>query len=391
MTSPAVAGAASDAPRTEFTPVPIVGGSSDIGFGGGAIASVARIAPGFDPYLYRFEFATTTMVKVQDGGVVVPFHDDYALLSMPHLIRRRLKLDLRVSYTLEATQKFYGIGNATSIPNERSLNDPVYEYDRARSSATANGFLRLAGPVSLQLWIAFTQNWLDIPAGTKLSDDAINGSPTVRSLIPTLDSHAVVTFTYGIEADTRNDKVSPTRGHYHATRVDVSPGGTGGLPHRWGRWNTNLRSYVPLGTDGSAIAFHAVSDLLFGDAPFYELARIDGSSALGGPNGVRGVPASRYAGRLKFLAGVELRKTLFSFHFFAKKNRFGVAAFVDAGRVFATYSPHPELDGSSLGLKLGIGGGARVYAGQSFVLRADVAWSPDARPIAAYLNAGHAF
>jgi hypothetical protein len=44
-----------------------------------------------------------------------------------------------------------------------------------------------------------------------------------------------------------------------------------------------------------------------------------------------------------------------------------------------------------LGLKVGLGLGARITAGGSFVLRADVAWSKDANPIGAYLAAGQMF
>jgi hypothetical protein len=51
----------------------------------------------------------------------------------------------------------------------------------------------------------------------------------------------------------------------------------------------------------------------------------------------------------------------------------------------------PELDGEGLGLKYGLGGGLRLLGGKTFVLRVDVAWSPDARPISAYLAAGHVF
>jgi outer membrane protein assembly factor BamA len=307
------------------------------------------------------------------------------------LIRNRLKVDARVSYTYEATQKYYGIGNATPVPDDRSLDDPIYEYNRGHATARANGTLQLWGPFALELWIAYTQNWMNVAPGTKLAADATSGSPTVRSLIPTLDSHGVITFTYGLEFDTRNDEVSPTRGVFNATRIEVSPGGTSDIPHHFGRWNTTLRAYAPLWTDSTSLACRLVSDLLFGEAPFYELARIDDSSAIGGPRGVRGVPASRYTGMIKFLAGLELRQTLFSFHFLSKENRLGAAAFADAGRAFATYSTEPELDGTSVGLKVGLGAGLRLLAGQSFVLRADVAWSPDARPVGAYLNAGQTY
>lgn len=88
---------------------------------------------------------------------------------------------------------------------------------------------------------------------------------------------------------------------------------------------------------------------------------------------------------------IELRAYVVDFDFLDKINRLGFVVFVDCGRVWAEYRSRPELDGTTIGLKYGLGAGVRVLGGQSFVLRADVAWSPDARPIGAYLAAGHAF
>lgn len=379
--------------ETEFTPAPIIGGSSDIGFGGGVIASYAKVKPGMepDPSLYRIQFATTTTVKSELGKIKIPFQDDYVLVHLPHLFYDLLELDLRVSFTHEATQKYYGIGNAVTVPENVSLNDPFYEYKRTHAAASADGTLHIARPVSLLLRIAYVQNWLDVPPNTKLVQDSLHGSETVRNLLEPFDAHGVVTFSYGIAFDTRDDRVTSTRGQYHTTRVDLSPGGAPGVPQRWAEWNTNLRWYFPIGTDGSALALRAMADLLFGSPPFYELSRFDDTGALGGPSGVRGIPAQRYSGMIKLLGNIELRKMLFDFHFLSKMNRFGIAAFADTGRVFATYSAQPALDGTSLGLKLGVGGGMRVAAGKSFVLRADAAWSPDARPLSVYIAAGQSF
>ena len=377
--------------KTEFTPVPIVGGSSDIGFGGGLVVSLARVEPQSKPYLYRVELATTTTVKSELGNLKIPYQDDYVLLSLPHAVRNRLKLELRAAFTHEATEKYYGIGNAVMVPENRSLDDPFYEYERTHVTLSADGTLRVAGPIWLLLWISYVQTWLDVPPNTKLAEDAVAGSPTVRSLVTTFAPQGVVTFSYGVAFDTRDDEVAPVSGQYHTARVDLSPGGAPGVPQRWGRFDVNFRWYVPMGKDGSSVGFHLVSDLLFGDPPFYELFRFDDMGAFGGPSGVRGVPVQRYGGMIKLIGNVEVRKMLFPFHFLSKENHFGVAAFVDTGRAFTTYSSHPELDGTSLGLKLGLGAGARVLAGQSFVLRADVAWSPDARPLGVYVAAGRTF
>jgi hypothetical protein len=106
---------------------------------------------------------------------------------------------------------------------------------------------------------------------------------------------------------------------------------------------------------------------------------------------VRGVPAQRYYGKIKAFSNVELRSELFSLRILGEDRRFGLAAFCDFGRVWTDYRAHPELDGTGWGLKYGLGGGLRIASGESFVLRADVGWSPDAHPVSAYLVSGHAF
>jgi hemolysin activation/secretion protein len=139
------------------------------------------------------------------------------------------------------------------------------------------------------------------------------------------------------------------------------------------------------------LALRGVLDALLGVPPFYELSRIDGTEALGSGRGVRGIPAGRYYGRYKVLANVELRSELVRFHALDKDNILGVTVFADGGRVWSDLPSSRLLDGGSVGLKVGLGGGLRVTAGESFVVRADVAWSRDARPLCAYLLAGQLF
>jgi hypothetical protein len=88
---------------------------------------------------------------------------------------------------------------------------------------------------------------------------------------------------------------------------------------------------------------------------------------------------------------LELRSQLWEFHLFDKENKLGFAVFADAGRLWADYRSLPELDGDGLGLKVGLGAGPRLLAGKSFVLRADVAWSPTEGGISGYLAPGHLF
>jgi hypothetical protein len=106
---------------------------------------------------------------------------------------------------------------------------------------------------------------------------------------------------------------------------------------------------------------------------------------------VRGIPSDRYHGKRKLFGNLEARSSLWSFFVRGSPYTLGVTAFIDGGRLWADTRPAPELDGSGLGLKYGLGGGLRLRKGETFVLRADLAWSPDARPFGFYFLAGHMF
>ena len=99
-------------------------------------------------------------------------------------------------------------------------------------------------------------------------------------------------------------------------------------------------------------------DVLVGNPPFAELPRWGDSYAVGGQSGVRGVPAQRYYGKVKVIGNLEARAHFFNFRFLGKDLTLGGAAFADGGRVWADTTPHPELDGTGLGIKYGLGGGA---------------------------------
>jgi hypothetical protein len=174
-------------------------------------------------------------------------------------------------------------------------------------------------------------------------------------------------------------------------RLDLAPGATESVPYRWARANLTLREHVPLIAKRLVLSVRLVVDSLLGQPPFYELARYDGTSAIGGGKGVRGIPARRYHGTFKAFSNLELRCRVVTFDLFDKPHQLGVVGFVDGGRVWADYHRLSELDGNGPGLKLGFGGGLRLGAGKSFVLRADVATSPDSGKVAGYLGAGHIF
>jgi hypothetical protein len=164
------------------------------------------------------------------------------------------------------------------------------------------------------------------------------------------------------------------------------------LPYSYQQLNATARFFFTPWTRWLTISWRIVGDALLGSPPFYELGRFDENPALGGARGVRGVPALRYYGKVKVLENFELRSEVWSFSLWRKPMVLGVGAFADGGRLWAELGRrHPELDGSGWGLKYGLGGGLRLQEGETFVVRFDVAWSPDAHPVGVYFTAGEIF
>jgi outer membrane protein assembly factor BamA len=375
--------------HNDVTVVPYAGGDSDIGFGGGAMFSVARMTKRYEPYLWRFESVSLVTFKA-DPKLELPYIDAYAKASFPHVIKDRMSLELKLSYTREDL-KYFGLGNASKIPEDVPLSDPRYAYRREHPSIYVRSGTRLLGALTLLLGISYTHNWLTIPNDTLLAMERDHGTPREREELGPSENHGVFELSYGLGWDDRDNPVAPERGQYHTARVDLAPGGTELVPERWARVDLALRFYVPIVRRRVTLAIRVVSDMLFGDPPFYELQRYDDTAAIGGGNGVRGVPGQRYYGKMKVFSNFELRTRLFDFKLFGQKDAFGLAAFTDVGRVWSDWPADPALDGHGLGLKLGIGAGVRVYGGKSFVVRGDIAWSPDARPIGGYLAPGEIF
>lgn len=393
VTSPA---RADDEPRahTEFGVLPLIGGDSDLGFGGGALLSITRVEPGWVPYRWQLEMGAVATFKRPDTGWEMPYQDAYVMLNFPRFISNRLRLELRPSYTRELNQTYYGIGNASVAPERGPMGQSqrdYFEYGRMHPTLSLRMLIRLDRVFFLQLGTSLTYNELDVHPGSKLDQDRRSSDPRIRSFFGPLGPHLVHFFEYSALFDSRDNEVSPIRGMYHQLRVRLSPGGVMPFPYRYGQVNATARFYATPVRRWLTIAARVVGDVLFGDPPFYELARFEDTFALGGVRGVRGVPAPRYYGKIKLFGNLESRSELAVFTLFGLPCTLSGVLFIDAGRLWSDWHADSELDGVGPGIKFGFGGGLRVQQGTAFVVRGDIAWSPDARPIGAYLTAGQIF
>ena len=111
--------------RTEFGALPAINYDTDLGFGFGAIASVARFATGYRPYKWRLELQAYATVKRAPGkGAEFPFHDDYINMDFPGLLENRLRITARVGFRKFANTGYYGFGNAAKFDKPWETLDP---------------------------------------------------------------------------------------------------------------------------------------------------------------------------------------------------------------------------------------------------------------------------
>ena len=378
--------------KTEFGIVPIAGGNTDYGLGGGFLTNVARLDPGVSPYAWRLEAAAFITFKAKDAAPsewVNPYQDYYFLLTVPHFLHERLRLELRPSYTRETTQLYYGLGNASVAPPDEipgrdfygrahpTLSDPAALGPRGRRLRRARRRLHRE---LVRARSAEHARHRHEHGRARRARAAGHGHPPRRAA-----RRERADLRHARLRDRARSRASTTSSRSATARRSATTCRTSTV-----RPTRRCASTVPF-TERLGLAIRAVGDWQFGDVPFYELARYEDTFAFGGVNGVRGIPGQRYYGRIKLFSNVELRSRLLDFTWFRKPYALGGALFTDFGRLWTDFASHPELDGSGLGLKYGVGGGVRLQQGKTFVIRVDVAWSPDARPIGAYLTAGHAF
>jgi hypothetical protein len=372
--------------------VPLVGGDTDIGFGGGFIGSLARPSPGATPFRWKLEGALLATFKVQQGPrLQAPFQDAFLQLIENGLLSGRLRLEFRAAFTRETNLRYYALGNAAVDPPGRDQRARDL-FTRIHPAGRVRARVNLGGPMHVVLGTMYIQNWVTFGADSTLLRDATQGSERVREILQVDRRHGLHLLEGGLVIDTRDDEVSPATGQYHQIELRASPWQTRALPYRYLGLSAVTRGYLSVVTDRLVIAGRLVGDLQIGDIPFYELSRFDETSALGGSKYLRGVPSNRYYGKRKLIGNAEVRSQLYRRDIRGSRYELGVTVFLDAGRVWATtVRSAPELDGRGLGLKYGVGGGLRLQKDQTFVLRADLAWSPDARPLGGYFLAGHLF
>jgi hypothetical protein len=407
--------------RLEFGALPAVNYDSDLGFGFGAIASLARFAPGYRPYRWRLELLLQATVKRAPGkGAEFPFHDDYLNFDVPDLARGRLRITGRVGFRKFADTGYYGFGNASASEAPWTQIDPDEDLDAYRAARRYHRYDHiyplLLFNARVRLWdrstpaqrrrvealvgVNATYNVVRPYPGSKLEQDIARAradDPDGRALAGLLrgtDPNMLLVLSVGALFDTRDHEYTPTRGTFTELSLRSSPGVQQDL--RYAAVTLNSAWYRSLVGEYLSVAMRGVVDVIGGQAPFYELTRFGALMPRDGPGGgwsLRGVPRQRYAGKIKLIHNLELRSLFWRFR--VRRSRFvvGAVAFLDAARIWADFG-RTELGGESVDggtFKLGTGAGLRVRWGEAFLLRFDGAYSPTEGTPGFYVDVGHVF
>lgn len=373
-----------DKTGTEIGILPLIGGDTDNGFGVGAIGSIASFDSTHTPYKWQVQFAT--FIAAKDSITSPSYEDAFINLIAPQMLDRRLRLELRPSFTRETALRFFGLGNNVQIPANTDRTRDFYTRLHPQLAVLTRWKLDPRSPWSVIAAAQYLYN--------RVSEDPAS---TLAMQLPTIDPkadtpHSVLRLETGAAYDSRDNEIAPNRGMFHTFEIRMSPHLGSPFPYQYEQADVQLRFYRTVMPQRMVLAVRVVGDFMLGDVPFYELSRYEDTSAIGGSLGVRGVPGYTFYGKAKAFANVELRTAITNFNFWDKKYRFGIATFVDGGRIWSDLRhSRPDLDGTGLGLHYGVGAGIRLQQGRAFLIRADLAWSPDASPIAGYVLADHIF
>ena len=367
--------------KTEWGIFPEASFDTDVGFGVGVIGNVARLEPGMDPWKFRVTAqAFLTFGRAPDGRFRVPYTNNYLDFDMPALAGGRLRITGRAYLRRQTNSPWYGVGNLSVASPDRAAGR-FHEYDHLFPGLRVDAWLRVTDAFAVVAGGKVQWNWISSADGSLVSEQG-PGLVGARR-------HGLLQVQGGVLYDTRDDEPAPVRGVFAELTLRagaVAEEGTG-----YGGLNANARFYQPILRDRLILAGRVMADVLIGDPPFYELGRFAGTrpEEVFGAYGVRGLPQRRYAGKVRLLGNLELRARVATFRLLKIRWTVGGLGFVDAGRVWAGLRPRPDLDGRTLGLKVGAGFGLRVRMGTSFVLRGDFAWSADGSGV--YVDVNHIF
>jgi hypothetical protein len=166
-----------------------------------------------------------------------------------------------------------------------------------------------------------------------------------------------------VSYDSRDNIAVPKKGMYWNTRITGNQE-VNGEHDRYGKVQTEFRSYFNPGNGGFVVANRVGGGTTFGNPEFFQLMQ------LGGVHNLRGYHSNRFTGKTMAYESLDLRLKLFDFTSYIVPGSFGLLAFNDVGRVW-----YPGQ--SSDKWHYGYGGGIYVVPADLILIQAAVGISKE--------------
>lgn len=391
--------------RWGFGLVPRIVYNSDFGLGLGVRGSLFWYRWGQKPY--------KTSISFQVYGTTRLVQEHYLRIDAIDAFNLPMRIFAELGYFQSITQNYCGTGNlvlcdeATArraaalrglgdVETERFV-DRFYKLRYLAPYAKATTALRVARlPDPLSVFIGHRATYyqpgdlVDENGDQRPDLFAYPGSLFDRAF-PDGQAGLASVSTVGVFLDGRDNEPAPRRGYLVEGSV------RGAHPFMGSRFtffggSLIARSYVPLGTRDLVLASRFVLDVMVGDPPVPELFLVGGmleTVAYGGQDMGRGIRVQRYMGRVKTVMQQEVRYELPTFTILEQKLRPGIAAFLDVGRVGDSIVDRVT---PILPLHMGFGVSVRIAWNENFVMRLDLALSPDeGYAPTAYSGPGHPY
>lgn len=231
---------------------------------------------------------------------------------------RELRLYGRFDYSIDSSNRFFGIGPDTPESGESNytLNTLKYRFHFGVP-------LRTGSPLFANLGQKFE--------ASEVQDGGIDTLPSIGALYPEhgpTERHQDSAWRLFLSYDTRDSHVTTTRGTYAELFGETSRRGFLS-EYNYHRYGADLRRFLGFGEQSRLVtAARARFEHLTGSAPFWSLPQ------MGGKYLHRGYGTGRYTDRGLLVLGLEERVRLYSTKISGVRAEFGLDPFVELGTVF---------------------------------------------------------
>jgi len=347
--------------------IPLAWPSSVNGFTYGVTALAQNIRRQ-DPHLVQLEAQLLTSARGR--------WDNFLIADVPHMFDGSFRSVFGVRYKKDFDSRFFGIGNDTTVDQQRIEDDDVlYQNNRTRPIVDLIFLKRFGKYFSTGPTMGFKWMTIFAPPGSLLAFESplgIGGGNTHylgwAMVISTLDFEAY-----------------PSDGVWHEIFYAYYNEFIGS-DYNFQAATYTYRRYLRL-ADELILAYRNLFEVLWGEVPFYELGPVRGTDPSfdsgGGNRFLRGFEENQFIDNVKMWMGLELRWDFKRTTFMNQPFVIGLVPFFDIGRVWDKFFP---LDFSNLHASAGLG--ARLIWNR-LVGRMDVAATKQGSTI--YLTIGNTF